>query len=227
MPNLSNDGYWKRQLILISENGGVFFYLMGSILLVFSILLAFFQGFKIVESYDWSTYVLNVISSLLFGAPALINRYVEGKPLSEMSLEELKGYVSRTNPSDWECIIRGEDYEYFLRRHIGLRIKHQSTLRENFIEPWVTFADRTASSEQYSVYFDNNEIFNFVLVAVDGWRCLLPLPQRGHDASPAVTPEQDHLARIVVGGYYNMASRYLDYFRQANFSINSEISASN
>lgn len=223
MPNLSKDGYWKRQLILISESRGAFFYWMGAMLLVISILLAFLQGFKIVESYDWSTYVLNVISSLLFGAPALINRYVEGKPLSEMSLAELKDYVCATKPEDWECIIRGEIYEYFLRRHIGLRIKHEATLCEDFREPWTNFPDRSASSEQYGVYYENNEIFGFVLVAVDGWRCLLPLPQRGYDANPTVTTANDHLARIVVGGYYNMASRYSEYFRQANFSIGAEI----
>ncbi len=87
---------------------------------------------------------------------------------------------------------------------------------ENFKEPWLNklFPDPHASSYQVSVQYNNNELFNKIILLVDGGRVFLPLPRSRQKLE---TTEFDLAICQILNGKTGYDTSY--YFRQSKMVL--------
>lgn len=80
---------------------------------------------------------------------------------------------------------------------VRLRIEQGRTAVSDFQEDWISgFPDQDAAIYSFWLYLNDSPIAHRVLVAVDGHRAYLPVPDISGD-SPTTTPEEAKWGRIV------------------------------
>lgn len=153
--------------------GGIFFFLS----LIAGI---FWVSGREVEAI---AFLLGLFSSLFFAAPS-IAEYIspDRKPIRHMSFEEILCFIPTTNPkNDWHGISSDWSSEYFLKEDPRLRFRAKFTddgvQNDDFKEEWANcHPDTHAVGYWHDLYYDGAFINRIILVAVDGARAMLPVP---------------------------------------------------
>lgn len=134
-----------------------------------------------------------------------------------MNLSEFEDLIVRSEPEDWTNIScwgagsgpsfmekfdvwttgRGEFNNIEIDSHANIMSFKKDLLvsvaygishNNDFREEWANkFPDRHASSAYVDFFYARNLVYRDIYVAVDGGRCLLPLPKQNFDEDYAVT----------------------------------------
>lgn len=119
------------------------------------------------------------------------------KPLRHAEILDL---VQRSDPvADWQRTLAGEvgekqTFSYRKDPRIHIQMNHE-VQREDFREPWANmFLHPKATGYYCWLYFESVLICEFILVAVDGGRALLPAPST---SDGRVSPLSYQVAQIV------------------------------
>ncbi|MDP8209299.1 MAG: toll/interleukin-1 receptor domain-containing protein [Candidatus Stygibacter australis] len=98
---------------------------------------------------------------------------------SRISKSEILEMIYQNPFPNWECY--DDESTFILKEDINLKIvRDDFDNRRPFNEKWATsHPDKMAYANYYFVYYNNNLVDKFLLVAVDGNRAELPLPKSG------------------------------------------------
>lgn len=154
---------------------------LGGVFFVFALISGLFWigGLEI----EPVAFVLGLISSLLLASPS-IAEYIQPnrKPVREMTFDEILEFIQTTDPkSDWYGISREWASERFLKEDPRLRFRakfdEDGIQCEDFREDWANcHPDSRATGYWFDLYYDGAFIDRIILVAVDGARAMMPLP---------------------------------------------------
>lgn len=127
-----------------------------------------------------------------------------------MTYENVKKILNESSQFDW--IIDDETGSFTYRHSLHLRIEREIHCRP-FNEPWATsHPDSEAVAINYTVKYGQSFIERKMLVAVDGYRAILPLPENAN--SPYVSAEDVNFAEIV-----DISGRVNEYLKRSNLQI--------
>jgi hypothetical protein len=128
-------------------------------------------------------FLLGLLSSLFLASPSIAAFFLpDRKPIRHMTYQEILDFIITTDAKeDWHGFSTSISSEYFLKEDPRLRFKSKQTedgiQNEDFREPWANkHPDPKAIGYWHVLYFDGQSIERFILVAVDGHRATLPLP---------------------------------------------------
>lgn len=155
-------------------------FIKAVVAIIITILWIIFNDLGIFEPISVLLYFL---SGALFSSKAIANHFdPPPKKLSDMSKNEILEFVAMTNSIfDWETSEDNEFDKSIYKNDPKLKLYSHNIndkLNDNFVETWANkFPDPKASSFHYHLSYNNNTIESFILVYVDGFRCLIPLPK--------------------------------------------------
>ena len=128
-------------------------------------------------------FVMGLISSLFFSLPSIAAFVVpDRKPVRYMNYEEILSFIQNTDAStDWHGVQTNWASERFLKEDPRLRFRSsaapEDVQNETFVESWANkHPDPNAKGYFYNLIYDGSLIDRFILVAVDGSRADIPLP---------------------------------------------------
>ncbi len=87
---------------------------------------------------------------------------------------------------------------------------------KNYTDDWINkFQDKRAQTVLLDFLYNGALVFRETLVAVDGWRCILPMPAAGDSAPPfPISVFKFKLARLI-HQLTGPGTNFEDYFRRA------------
>ena len=170
----------SSRLVWVKENTHIF-HILGIIFFIAGLIACFFwMAGKEVEPMVVG---FGLVSAIFFYGPKLAeNNLPNPKAVSELSVDEMIEFVLTTHPrNDWERVTNNWVEEHFLKKDPKLRFRvefnEDGTHNENFQEPWANdHPDKRAVSYWYDLFYSGSRINRVILVAVDGGRALIPMP---------------------------------------------------
>lgn len=133
-----------------------------------------------------------------------------------MKYYEILKAIESSDAEDWK-VTRTHDGRSvaFHREYVDVRIVSslgaEHSQNESYHAEWANKnADKSASGHYFDLYFGATLLHQFVLVSVDGHRCLLPQPNVGEMIVPLLTYK---VAEIFDQG------TLIDYFHRAGFKL--------
>jgi hypothetical protein len=136
------------------------------------------------------------------------------------SMENIKKLVLNSNSKDWEQYIEDNKIFYIYKHDVRLQIRDlesDGNSLKKFEEKWaITFPDTNAYRNLYAIYFDNNKVFKWMQVVVDGGRASMPLPKSCDDLT--VTKEQYTLA-LLIESLGSISPKLDEYIERKKFII--------
>ncbi len=135
-------------------------------------------------------------------------------PMQYSSLIDL--IVNSDPTSDW--LLDDELGIYTLKDdvHVNL-VRQESDSTDRFEEPWTqVFPDKHAFVIDYHLMYSGSFVESFMLVAVDGGRVKIPLPQQsGPPGSLHIDNPDYHVGKVIHG---RLGHDYDDYLRRAGIT---------
>jgi hypothetical protein len=144
-----------------------------------------------------------------------------------MKLDEILKAVVTSQRDDW-CQVKGghlldhepgtDDFSPYdalavYRPDVAISLVWGRTEGRDFREPWANrFPDPSASMVWFDIRYHGAPILREVMVAVDGSRCYLPLPNQ-RDAPRSVPEAYSRMVRLLQ--QFNGPVEYDEYFRRA------------
>lgn len=139
---------------------------------------------------------------------------VQSNPLS---IESIKGRVLNSIYEDWTY---DDDKGVYTNIHdIRLQIRRpRDNSPDSFRETWTDrFPDPKAFRDFFEIYYDNNLVFEYFQVLVDGYRVSLPIPRLGEPLT--ITSEQYKFGKLVHSSGNNCNYGFDEYLRRAGISV--------
>ena len=134
--------------------------------------------------------------------------------------EELTKIISRSNPiEDWhrnEQFAENEHIAVYRKEPAIKIVLYHNAVVDDFQEPWLKklYPDPKASSHRVSIQYNGNELFEKIILLVDGGRVYLPLPQSLENLE---TTEFDLAICQILNGQTGYDTSY--YFRQSKMVL--------
>ena len=97
-----------------------------------------------------------------------------------------KRIIKSTRETDWSLNYKGSNQIAVYNNDANLRIElsddEEEIQNDNFQEPWANrHPDQRAVGQWCRIYYGSTLIESIILVSVDGFRALLPLPERTNE----------------------------------------------
>ncbi|EKE77683.1 hypothetical protein [Oceanibaculum indicum] len=160
-----------------------------------------------------------------------------------MKLNDYLTVVAQSAPNDWTVSkvptfmyrlvpTRGADnrtLDFELQEHTALIIFRRDirfsmafglVQNANFNDDWATnFPNKRAQSVLLDFLFGGAMVFRDTLIAVDGWKCLLPQPSAEQIESPFQIPEKQHAIAKLVHGLVGPNTNFETYFQRCGMRV--------
>jgi hypothetical protein len=149
-----------------------------------------------------------------------------------MTLEELRRVCAESAPEEWHPIegITAPEGDHYARAtyrpdiRLAIAWGRERASGAEFAEPWATsFPDATATARHVDFLYAGSLVDREMYVAVDGGRCLLPLPKMEgtlptyEDRGFSITPWQRDFFRLL--NALGSSANYDDYLHRAHLYV--------
>jgi hypothetical protein len=138
-------------------------------------------------------------------------------PAGSPSITDILNTIIRSNKADWQYFDERGLFVFKTNPEIAIRRREADHDVDGFREAWTeSFPDPAAYRCVHEVLYKNTPIQEAVLVAVDGNRMYLPLPQSPVDLT--ITPQQYAFSKLV-NQFTSQLERFHEYLRRAGITV--------
>ena len=170
-------------------------------------------------------FLLGMLSSLFLASPSIAEFILpDRKPVRHMTYDEILDFIVTTDAKrDWHGVSTSVSSEYFLKEDPRLRFRARHTedgvQNSDFKDPWANcHPNKHAAGYWHELYFDGNFIEQFILVAVDGARAMLPPP---NFETNKIEPLDYRIAEI-----FDVCNTLDEYIRRSGLEVSINITRS-
>jgi len=160
--------------------------------------------------------VIDAIEDRLIKSGIKINNNMPNPSLAmdttfNKSSESIMQKVLKSSFEEWDYY--DEHGEFIFKQDVNLKIVRDGFEEKiPFSEPWaVNHPDKNAYMYRYTIFYNNSRIDEFYLVAVDGFRSYIPLPE----LKSSIIPRKQYLLAKAV----NYDGRLDEYIERSNLTV--------
>ena len=160
-----------------------------------------------------------------------------------MKLDDYLSVVAQSAPKDWTVSkvptfmyrlipTRGAEnrtLDFELQEHTSLLVFRRDVRfsmafglvqNANFTDDWVTnFPSKRAQTILLDFLFGGGMVYRDTMVAVDGWKCLLPLPDSDQTDAPYDIPEKQYAIAKLIHALVGPNSNFEAYFQRSGMRV--------
>lgn len=122
--------------------------------------------------------------------------------------------VGDTRSLDFE--LKEHTFMLTYRRNLSIAMAWGLVEDRNYSEVWtLRFPDRRAQSVYLDFLYNGMVVFRDTLIAVDGWRCILPQPAPEQSEAPYAIPGAQFMIARLIHKLVGPQTNFEDYFKRA------------